>query len=195
MVAFSSLYGTRLDRELGTDDSTVLFTTARRKQAINEGATEFANLTGGLTRWATITGVGGTSEYDLNSTTTIAAGDFGGFAKEPVEFRYTDASSNVTLLTGDSLPRRDIPWLDQYRPGWQLSTVASSISQVPEFYYVRMDGPAYFLGFTPVPSTGSSASISLRVPYLAEATVMSSASDEPFTFNSSVRQDLSAYHQ
>lgn len=194
MVAFSSLYSARLDRELGTDDSTVLFTTARRKAAVNEGAVEFANLTGCLTRWVTVTGTGGTAEYDLNSTLVIAAGDFGGFAKEPVEFTYTDASSKVTILSGDALPRRDIPWLDQYRPSWRLSTVASSVSQLPECYYVRMDGGAHYLGFTPVPSTGSSASFTFRVPYLAEAPTMVSDSTEPFTFNSSARGDLSGYH-
>lgn len=195
MVAFSSLYTTRLDRELGTDDSTILFTTARRKQAVNEGAQEFANLTGCLTRWVTVTGTGGTAEYDLNSTTIIPAGDFGGFAKEPVEFTYTDASSNVTILSGESLPRRDIQWLDQYRSGWRLSTVASSIAQFPEIYYVRTDGAAYYLGFTPTPSTGSSASFTMTIPYLADSPVMSSATDEPFTFNSSARTDLSPYHQ
>jgi hypothetical protein len=100
MVQFSSLYSARLDRELGTDDASVLFTTARRKAAVNEGATEFANLTGILTRWVTFTGTGGTAEYDLNSTTIIPDGDFGGFAKEPVEFRYVDASSNVIELSG-----------------------------------------------------------------------------------------------
>lgn len=195
MTAFSSLYGTRLDRELGTDDSTVLFTTARRKAAVNEGAVEFANLTGCLTRWATFTGVGGTAEYDLNSTVIIPGGDFGGFAKEPVEFRYLDASSNVTELSGDALPRRDIPWLHQYRPGWRLSTVASSVMQMPELYYERIDGGARYLGFTPTPSTGSSASFTVRVPYLADAPVMTSDTNEPFTFNSSVRYDLSGYHQ
>lgn len=198
MTLFSSLYGARLDRELGTDDTSILFTTARRKAAVNEGAVEFANLTGILTRWASVTWPGGTAQINLNSTAIIADGDFGGFAKEPVEFRYTDASSNVTLLTGDGLPRRDIPWLDQYRPGWQLSTVASSVMQLPEIYYVWQDGNAYYLGMTPVPSTGSSASIAVRVPYLAEAPTMVSDSSEPFQFGSTSltpRADLSAYHQ
>ncbi len=194
MVAFSSLYGVRLDRELGTDDATVLFTTVRRKAAVNEGAVEFANLTGILTRWVTFTGTGGTAEYDLNSTTIIPAGDFGGFAKEPVEFRYVDANSNVIELSGESLVRRDIPWLNQYRPGWRLSTVASSVMQLPENFYVRMDGGAYYLGFTPVPSTGSSASFTVRVPYMADAPIMTSDTSQPFTFGTAVRGDLFPYH-
>ena len=194
MVQFSSLYGARLDRELGTDDSTVLFTTARRKAAINEGQSEFSNLTGCIVRRATITGVGGTAEYNLNSTLIIPGGDFGGFAKDPVEFLYTDASSNSIVLAGESLPRRDIPWLHQYRPGWQLSTVASSVMQLPESYYVRLDANAYFLGLTPVPSTGSSASFLVLVPYLAEPSAMTSDTAQPFTIGSE-RTDLGAYHQ
>lgn len=195
MVAFSSLYGTRLDRELGTDDSTVLFTTARRKSAVNEAAFEFSQLTNCLTRWVTFTGTGGTSEYDLNSTTIIAAGDFGGFANEPVEFTYTDASSHVTILSGDSLPRRDISWLDQYRPSWRLSTVASSVAQLPQIYYQRIDGAQYLLGFTPVPSTGSSASFTVKVPYQADAPTMVNDADQPFTFAGANRTDLAQYHQ
>lgn len=195
MTIFSSLYGTRLDRELGTDDSTVLFTTARRQQAINEGLREFADLTECLTRWISITVTGGTNEYDLNSTLLIPAGDFVRFAKEPVEFQYTDASSNVTILTGDELPRRDIRWLDRYEPGWRLSTTASSVMQLPAYHYVRPDGGAYYLGFTPGPSTGSSASALIRLPYVAAAPVLSSGADEPYTFNSSVRADLRIYHQ
>jgi hypothetical protein len=142
VVAFSSLYTARLDRELGTDDSTVRFTTARRKQAINEGVAEFADLTECLVRWARFDVIGGTSEYDLNSTTTIPGGDFANFAKEPVEFNYTDSSSNTQTLAGDDLPRRDILWLDRYQPGWRQSTVASTTRQVPSLYYVRTDGSA-----------------------------------------------------
>ena len=195
MTIFSSLFGTRLDEELGTDDSTVLFTTARRKNAINRGAAEFANLTGCLTRRVTFTVTGGTAEYDLNSTAVVPGGDFGGIATDGVEFRYTNASSQLTILARDTLPRRDIDWLNQNEPGWRLSTLASSVMQLPAFYYLRMDGPALFLGFSPTPSTGSSASAAVMLTYVADAPVMSAASDEPFTFNSSVRGDLSPYHQ
>lgn len=193
-MIFSSLYGTRLTRELGTDD-TLRFTTARRKQAINDGMIEFANLTECCVRWATATITGGTSEYDLNSSTVIPGADFKTFGKEPVEFTYTDASSNVVILSGGDLVRRDIAWLNVYEPGWRLSTVASSVMQLPRYYYLRPDGSALMLGFTPMPSTGSSASASVRIPYLAQVAPISSDSAEPFTFNSSVRTDLRPYHQ
>lgn len=194
MTIFSSLYGTRLDRELG-GNSTILFTTAKRQQAINEGAKEFAQQTECLTRTSTFAITGGTGEYDLNSTTIIPGGDFGSFAKEPVEFTYIDAGSNVTILAGPALVRRDILWLDRYREGWRQSTVASSVMQVPDAYYLRPDGAHLYLGFTPMPSTGSSASASVLVPYIADAPVMTSDTNEPFQFGASVRTDLRAYHQ
>lgn len=195
MTAFSSLYGAYLDEELGTDDSTVLFTTARRKAAINKGVREFARVTKCLVRQTTITITGGTGEYDVNSTTVIAAGDFMEWAKEQIQFRYTDASSHVTILAGDDLPRRDIDWLNRYRPGWPLSTVASSVMQLPSIWYERMDGGSRYLGFTPVPSTGSSASATVIVPYIAYPATMTSDTAQPFTVGSAIRTDLAPYHQ
>jgi hypothetical protein len=195
MTQFSSLYAARLDEELGTDDNSVLFTTARRKSAINKGMTEFAELTECLVRQSTVILTGGTAEYDLNSTTVIASGDFVRLAKQQVEFRYVDASSNLTILTGDDLPRRDIDWLNRYTPGWQTSTVASSVMQTPTSYYERMDGGSRYLGFAPVPSTGSSASMTAIVPYIARPVLMTSDTNEPFQVGAVVRTDLRDYQQ
>jgi hypothetical protein len=194
-MQFSSLYGARLDEELGSEDRTVLFTTARRQSAINKGVSEFAELTECLQRTSTIAITGGTGEYNLNSTLLIADGDFVRFAKQQVEFRYTNASSQVTVLAGDDLPRRDIDWLNRYQPDWQTSTVASSVMQLPELYYERFDGGARYLGFTPVPSTGSSASAKVIVPYVARPAVMTSDTSEPFQISGAVRTDLREYHQ
>jgi len=191
MTQFSTLYGARLDEELGTDDNSVLFTTARRKAAINKGITEFAELTECFVKQSTVTITGGFGEYDLNQSSVIVGGDFVRLSKQQVEFRYLDASSNETVLTGDDLPRRDIDWLNRYEPGWQQSTVASSISQLPTSYYERMDGGARYLGFTPVPSTGSSASAKAIVPYVARPAVLTSDTSEPYAG----RFDLRDYHQ
>ncbi len=191
MTQFSSLYLARLDEELGTDDQSVLFTLARRKAAINRGIAEFAELTECFTKQSTITITGGFGEYDLNASSVIASQDFVRFSKQQVEFRYTDASSNETVLTGDDLPRRDIDWLNRYEAGWQESTVASSVSQMPTSYYERMDGGARYLGFTPVPSTGSSASARAIVPYVARPAVLTSDTSEPYAG----RLDLRDYHQ
>lgn len=194
-MLFSSLYLARLDEELGTDDNAVLFTTARRKAAVNKGIAEFAELTECFQRESTVTLTGGTAEYDLNSSVVIPGEDFVRFSKQQVEFRYTDASSNLTVLTGDDLPRRDIDWLNRYEPGWQTSTVASSVAQMPSFYYERIAAGSRYLGFTPVPSTGSSASMKAIVPYIARPPVIASDTNEPYQIGSVVRRDLRDYHQ
>lgn len=195
MTQFSSLFGSLLDEELGTDDTLVRFTTARRKRAVNKGVTEFAELTECFTRESTVTITGGTREYDLNSSLVIPGKDFVRLAKQQIEFRYIDASSNLTVLAGDDLPRRDIPWLNRYAQGWQESTVASSAMQMPEFYYERSAAGARYLGFTPVPSTGSSASATVIVPYVARPALMTSDTNEPYQVNGLVRRDLRDYHQ
>lgn len=194
MVQFSSLYSARLDEELHSTDATVLFTTARRKAAINKGQEEFADLTECFTRQSTLVWAGGTGETDLNST--ITAGDFVRLSKEQVQFRYLDASSNLTVLVGqDDLPKRDVEWLNRYQPGWQVSTVASSVMQTPQAYYERWDGNQRLLGFWPVPSTGSSASISVVVPYVARPLPLTSDTQEPFATAAGYRTDLRPYHQ
>jgi hypothetical protein len=196
MTLFSSLYTGRLDRELGTDDSTVLFTTARRKAAVNEGQEQFADITECLLRRSTLVMTGGTIEYDLNSTTVIPGGDFVRWSKEQIQIRYTDAAGNVTVASGDALVHRDIPWLNRFEPGWQNSTVSTATGQqVPRYVYERMDGGARYLGFYPTPSTGSSASMVAVLPYVARPTPMSSDTNEPFTVSSVVRGDLRIFHQ
>lgn len=194
MTQFSSLYGTRLDRELGSDQLT-LFTTARRQAAINEAQEQFADVTECLQRQSSITVVAGVGEYDLNASTIITAQDFVRFSKEQIQYRWTDAAGNVQVLAGDDLPRRDVPWLNRYQPGWQVSTQASTISQLPSWQYLRPDGGAYLLGLTPVPGLGSSESAAIIVPYLMRPTPMTSDTSEPFTVAGLVRADLRVYHQ
>ncbi len=195
MTQFSSLYSAYLDEELHSADSTVLFTTARRKAAINKGLAEFADLTECFTRQSTLIWLGGTAETDLNST--ITAGDFVRLSKEQVQFRYLDASSQLTVLVGaDDLPRREVDWLNRYAPGWQ-GTAASSGVQWPSLYYERWEGPQRLLGFWPIPSTGtaSSASLSVIVPYVARPAPLTSDTQEPFATSAGSRTDLRPYHQ
>ena len=187
MTAFSSLYTGRLDRELGTDDASVLFTTARRKAAVNEGIQEFAKLTDCFTKTSTLTLTGGTQEYDLASLIT----DFARLSKEQVRVVYTDASSNVTVKAGDDLIRRDVEWLNRYVPEWTTDDTDSSVMQLPEYYYQRADGAGNYLGFVPKICTGSSASAVAVVPYIAQPAVLTSDTQEPF----SNRIDLRPYHQ
>ena len=194
MPNLSTLAGRLLTQELGNEDSTVLFTDARREAAVNDGLREFANITECLVRVSTVTVSGGTAEYDLNSTAVIPGGDFVRLAPDQaVEFHYTDASSYTTYIGGPDLPQRTLRWLDNHDPGWRHSTGVSSGMQVPSVFYLRAAGPALLLGFYPVPSTGSSASAKALVPYIAFSPVITST-QQPYTFNSSVRLDLKPYH-
>lgn len=200
MTIFSSLYGSYLDEELGTDDSTVLFTTARRKAAINKGADKFAALTECLTRSTSFTVVSGTAEYDLNSTTVMQDGDFQGFGVQPVLFYAAQSSTGSTVITEtvlsgrDGLLRRDIDWLLQHESGFNM-LVTSTATQFPTYYYVYADGASYNLGFFPTPVFSTSFTVTATVPYIADTPVMSSGTDEPYQFAGSVRKDLRAYHQ
>lgn len=196
MTAFSSLYGNRLDEELGSADSTVLFTTERRKAAVNLGLREFADLTECLVRVSSVTVTGGTGEYDLHSTAVLADQDFLRLAADQaVEFHYTDASSFTQYLSGDDLPERTVRWLDRYEPSWRNSTALSSGMQTPRLFYQRPEGGSWYLGFYPVPSTGSSASAKALVPYVALPAPMTSDTQQPFTVGAAVRHDLRPYHQ
>jgi hypothetical protein len=194
MTLFSSLYGGLLDIELSNEDSTQLFTTARRKAAVNRGLREFAKLTECWQRSSTIAITGGTAEYDLNSTSVIALEDFVAFSKEQVRFRIVDGSSNSQTLAGDDLPRRDIDWLNTYMPGWQDSSV-STASQWPTAHYLRhQDGRAY-LGFVPTPSTGAGETMMAVVPYVAFPPLLTADTSEPFTISGTSRHDLRPFHQ
>lgn len=194
-MTFAHLYSSGLTRELGNEDASQLFTTARRQSAINEGMQEFADLTECLQRQSTITITGGTAEYNLNSTSVIAAGDFVRLSTEQVQVRYVDASSVLTILAGDNLRQETIGTLNRYTPGWQDSTVASTTMQLPEAFYTRTDGAAFHLGFYPVPSTGSSATMTAIVPYIAQPQPLTSDTQEPFATASGYRTDLRPYHQ
>ena len=102
MPQFSELYSTLLDRELGSLD-TNLFTTARRKAAVNEAQQEFVRLTNCLVRQAELSLADGDDEIDLEAV--IAADDFLELSKEGVALKQVSGST-TRYLTGDDLPRR-----------------------------------------------------------------------------------------
>ena len=194
-MQFSKLYSSALDQELGTDDSTRLFTDARRKRAINKAHLQWCDLTECAIRQSTIACSGGTAEYNLISTVTGASGgDFLRIAKQGIEFQFISSgtSSHKTMwLAGENqLPRRDIPWLNQYWPGWRDSTGA-----MPTAWYERMDGGRRYLGLVPPPQIQSSQKANVILPYVAKPSTLASDTDVPFTFGSTVRDDLEPYHQ
>lgn len=195
MTQFSSLYGSRLDRELGSADSTQLFTTARRKAAINEGIQQFADLTECYRSsddlpWAS-------KQRELNLSTFAGADNVVRLDAEGVVFTYTDSAGTAIVVAGDDLPRVDRTWLSRYRPGWQTSTVSTGTVQLPSAYYVNAQSGELVLGLTPTPSAGSTnATLTCRVSFIARPLTLTADTDEPFNdSNGNGRSDLRIYHQ
>lgn len=186
MAAFSELYGILLDRELGSLD-TQLFTTVRRKAAINEAQREFVRLTGCLTRQATIALSDNDSEKDLEAV--ITADDFLMLTKDGVQLKQVSGST-TRYLAGPDFPRRDVPWLDRHMPGWRSASPAT-----PQAYYIREDGGQVFLGFAPPLNITGSDTWSALVPYVAYPSDMSADADEPFTVSSNAKRTLRQWHQ
>lgn len=191
-MQFSHLYSSALDRELGTDDSTRLFTTGRRKDAINQGHLHFCILTECSRRESSFSCSNGISEYNLLSTVNVQPGDFLQFASQQPEFRHLSSGSTaiVTYVAGDSFPRRDLNWLNANTPGWRASTGGT-----PTAWYPRTDGGRYLFGLVPPPEIDSSESAVVTLPYVAAPSSLSSDTDVPFTFGSTVREDLAPFQQ
>ncbi len=202
MTQWSTLVGDRLSIELGSEDSTALYTSARRAQACQEGEREFARLTECLIRQTTITCSNGVGEYDLLSTVNIPDKDFAHIAGQQPEYALISSNStavgSTTHVAGRDFPRVDIETLNRDEPGWRSSTGAAT----PQSWYLRRDGGRLLLGVYPPTAIGSSQSGSLIVPYVAtptQTTISTATTLEPFTFSttagSSVRSDLRPYHQ
>lgn len=189
---FAQLYASRLDYELGTNDSAVLFTTVRRKACINEGLREFADLTECWQRESTITCSNGVATYNLLSTVNVPGADFLRITGDGPTFRYTDAAGAITYVAGDDLPRRQEPWLNAAEPGWQGSTGATT----PSAWYLSGKGVQFSLGLVPPPSIGTSASAAVVLPYLARPSSLVDDIHVAFTdTNGMTRGDLVPYHQ
>jgi hypothetical protein len=187
---FGAMWSSALTQELGTADSTRLFTDARRQQAVNNGLLVFADLTECSMRQSTIVSSHGTREYNLMSTVNVPGGDFLRLSKQSPEYQFTNDTGIVQYVSGEDFPRRDINWLNQYQPGWRNSTGGT-----PSAYYLRADGGAHYFGFDTPPEIDSSESAKVLLPYVAKPATMSNSTDIPFTFGSTWRTDLEPYHQ
>jgi hypothetical protein len=195
---FRHLYSSALDYELGTDDSTTLFTTARRKQCINEGVEQFADLTECYIRQSTIVSSHGVREYSLESTVNIPAEDYVRIARQRPEFHLVSShggsSAQITVISGPNFERRDIDWLNQYEQGWRTSTGGT-----PRYWYERVDGGNRYFGLTPPPQIGSSETGKVLLNYVASPQEMTSDTAVPYAVadgqSTGTRTDLGVYQQ
>jgi|TARA_R110000824_G_scaffold87657_1_gene216025 hypothetical protein len=193
MATFEYLYSGALDLELNSGDSNTLYTTARRKQAINDGMRQFADLTECLTRQSSLTISCNTSEYQMLSSAVLGGStDFVRLSTQSVEYRVrSSAGTWVSLLTGDAFPQRSVSWLNRNDAGWR----ESSSPQTPTSYYIRPDGGNLYFGLNRPPLVGASQTAEVILPYVARPPLMTSSGDVPFSVNSSVRYDLNIFHE
>jgi hypothetical protein len=192
MPTLGQLSKERLSRELN-DVSTVLYTSARRQEAINDAVEDFADQTECWMRQATISLSCSVTEYSVLSSGVIGGStDYVRLAAQGVEYLHASSNGRVTQMAGDDFPERPIQFQNRVSPGWRGSTTPV---MTPSAWYRRADGGDLFLGLYEPPKVGSSETASLIVPYVARPEPMTSTSVEPFTLNSTVRTDLRAYHR
>lgn len=196
-MIFEKLYKDELTRELNNSDTSVLFTSTRRQQAINDAQEEFADLTECFIRQSTIACSCSVTEYMLLSSGTLQnSTDYSRLAKQGVEYHLTSShggsSARTRTSAGDEFPRRDIEWRNRYDGHWRESTTPV---EFPDGYYLRKDGGNVYIGLSNPPDVGSSETAKLLVPYVARPVYMASSGTEPFTHNSTSRTDLRVYHK
>lgn len=190
-MIFEKLYKAELSLQLNHSDTSVLFTSTRRQDAIRQAEEEFNDLTECLTKVSSVACSCNVTEYAL-TTSTGGSTNFIRLAKQGVEYHLTDSNGTLRTVSGDQFPRRDIEWLNRYSPNWRESTTPV---EFPPGYYVREDGGQVYIGLITPPDIGSSETGTLVVPFVPQPDVMTSSGAEPFTVGGTARTDLRIYHK
>lgn len=192
MPQFSQLYGDDLTTELGTNDTSVLFTDARRKHALNQGYRQFADLTECFQKRSTITVSSSAQEFNLNSSATLAGSSgFLRIAGEGPVYITTDTAGNQQILAGEDFPQRAIPYLDSADPGWRSTQTPGT----PSGWYLRDNGGSQFFGLDCPADVSTSETAELLIPFVANPSSMTSDTAIPFAVSTNYRNDLYPYHQ
>lgn len=192
MPQFSQLWGDDLTTELGTNDTSILFTDARRKHAVNVGLRQFADLTECLVTRSSITVSSGAQEFNLLSSSVLAGSSrFSRIAAEGPVYTKTDSAGTVTYLAGDvAFPRRAINFLDAVEEGWRSTQTGD-----PTGWYLRDDGGAKYVGLDRPAQVGSSEAASLLIPFVQSPSSLTTDTAVPYAVSTNYRRDLEPYHQ
>jgi hypothetical protein len=183
-VQFSQLYGIELDRELGSS-STALFTTARRKAAINAAQLEWVKRTECLIKETSVSLVDDTQEYDLEVSIT----DLGWVSKQGIRIAITSGTT-TRYLEGDDLRMTSIERLAVDEAGWRAASAGT-----PTKWYIRRDGGRLYLGLHPKPSIDGTDTWVAVIPYVIQPADLSADADEPFTVSSNIPITLRPWHR
>lgn len=192
MATFLELYGVQLDRELGTEDRTQRFTTARRQQATNEGQRWFNEQTGCHVKRATIAVTDGTAEYDLDASSVISAADYLRPSKTTASLRIYDGSGSdpddFRYVEGPELPFKHEETLNQTHPNWRALPPST-----PECWTLREDGTSVYLTLVPPPDIPAGETWVMLWPYVAQPADMTEDTHEPYG-NATPKTTLRPYH-
>lgn len=193
-MTFLQLYGTKLDRELGTEDRSQRFTTVKRKEYVNEGHRKFNEQTGCFVRRSEIAITDGVSEYDLESGSVITAADYLRPSKTSASLRRYDgdgsANTDYSYVEGPDLPYRSEEELNQVEPGWRGHSAGT-----PQCWTLREDGGSCLLVLHPGPDVPSAETWTLYWPYVAIPADMSADADVPWSVSGNARTTLAPYHE
>lgn len=188
-MTFLDLYGTRLDEALGTADRSGLFTIALRKAAVNEAQIWFLTETSCLSKTWALTLVQGQGEYDLEEVITDQSFLFIN-PKQGPRIEMTDSGGHLTVMSGeDEFPRRTVPWLNQYRDGWQADQPGT-----PDCWYERDEGAESILGVTPPPNLPAGNTWVLQLPYVYAPQTLVNDTDLPFTVDGVTKRSIAPWH-
>lgn len=192
MPQFSQLWGDDLTTELGTNDTSVLFTDARRKHAINQGYRQFADLTECFVKRSSITVSSSAQEFSLNSSAVLSGSSgFLRIASEAPAYIKTDTAGNQQIWAGESFPQREIPYLDATDEGWRSTETPSD----PNGWYLRQSGGQLLFGLDCPADVSTSETAELIIPFVCNPSSMTSDTQMPFAVSTNYRNDLYPYHQ
>lgn len=183
-MTFLQLYGVELDRELGSSQ-TSLFTTVARKAAINAAQLEWAKRTECLQLQASVALVDAVQETDLETSLT----DFMWIARQGISIKIV-SSTQTRYIEGDDLAVTSVERLNAEEPGWRAVDAAT-----PMKVYTRRVGGAMYLGLHPAPSIDVTETWTALVPYVIYPTDMSADGDQPFTVSANVLLSMKPWHR
>jgi hypothetical protein len=191
ITTFADLWGERLDRELGSEDRAALFTTARRKAAVNEAALEWVKQTESFVKQTSLVMVNATREYDVEASAVLTADDFLWVAAQGVEWAFTDANGAVAYRAGDDFPRKDIPVLNRENPGWRNG----SASEFPSSWYLRRDGGKTYFGLSEPPAITAPETAAVTLPYVAKPLTLTADADGIYAVSADALEVLEPWLQ
>ena len=178
MPQFSQLWGDDLTTELGTNDTNVLFTDARRKHAVNVGLRQFADLTECVVIQSTVTVSSSAQEFNLMSSAVLTGSSghrFTRIADQGPVYVKSDTAGNQQIIAGDDFPERKIPFLDAAQSGWRSTTPGD-----PQGWYQRGSSGAHYFGLDCPANVSTAETAELLVPWIPYLSSLTSDTSIPY---------------